>query len=546
MKRLARWLCCVAVVSVLGCGQNKARQSVEEAAQEHVRVQFDKLLAQAKKDLEAARYDEAIKSADEALKIRDDPEVRELLGQAKEARHKAHKEAYDKALRAGRKAMEDKEYQAAADAFLEAVGQLPDEKEAHEALADAQNKARRAAYDRSMSAGKRALQSGDYQAAADAFREALRLLPDDHEAQTSLQEAGFHLAAERGQRALEAKQYGNAVAALSEAVRLRPDDKDCQTRLELAKDKWRNQLLEDGRRASASGRYEEAIKAFSSARDVAADGEVNALLADAQFQERLQRGRKDLEANNLPAAVAALTKAAALKPDNREARDLLEEARRKKAAKDEAEYQQAMVKGQSAASRKDWSAAVDAYTQALQKKPADATASGKLAMVRAEKARRESYDRHLSAGNAALLAKKFLPAEREFQAALRDLPNDAEASRLLRQVQEDRKASYNRHLRAGNAALLSKNLPSAEREAQAALQDMPNDADASQLLRKVQDGKAQQAKKESYGRHLNAGNAALFQKDFKSAEREFQAALVDMPGDAKALDLLQQARRGKR
>jgi tetratricopeptide (TPR) repeat protein len=273
---------------------------------------------------------------------------------------------------------------------------------------------------------------------------------------------------------------------------------------------------------------------------------VNALLVDAQFRERLQRGRKNLEANNLPAAVAALDKAAALKPENPEARDLLREARRRKAAKEEAEYQRAMARGQDAASRKDWSAAVDAFAEALQKKPADATASGKLAAARAEKARKESYDRHLGAGQAALLSKNFRAAEGEFRAALRDLPNDLEASRLLRQVQDDRQVSYKRHLRAENASLLSGDFPSAEREAQAALQDMPNDAEASRLLRKVQDGKAQKAKKDSYDRHLRAGNAALSRKDFKSAEREFQAALVDIPGDAKALGLLQQARQGKR
>ena len=117
---------------------------------------------------------------------------------------------------------------------------------------------------------------------------------------------------------------------------------------------------------------------------------------------------------------------------------------------------------------------------------------------------------------------------------------------MLRQVQDDHKASYNRHLHARNTALLSGDFPSAEREAQAVLQDKPNDAEASRLLRWVQGGKAQKAKKDSYDRHLSAGNAALSRKDFKSAEREFQSALVDLPGDAKALGLLQQARQGKR
>jgi tetratricopeptide (TPR) repeat protein len=135
MRSLTGLLCCVAVLSALGCGQNKARQAAEESAQQQ--AQYDRLLSQANKDLEEGRYDGAIKSAEDALKIREDAEVRELLAKAKEARQKAHEEAYEKALQSGRKAMEDKDYQAAADAFREALRQLPGDKEAQTLLQEA-------------------------------------------------------------------------------------------------------------------------------------------------------------------------------------------------------------------------------------------------------------------------------------------------------------------------------------------------------------------------------------------------------------------------
>ena len=57
------------------------------------------------------------------------------------------------------------------------------------------------------------------------------------------------------------------------------------------------------------------------------------------------------------------------------------------------------------------------------------------------------------------------PFTRVFGIRATGLPNDLEASRLLRQVQDDRKASYNRHLHARNTALLSGDFPSDEREA---------------------------------------------------------------------------------
>jgi Flp pilus assembly protein TadD len=92
---------------------------------------------------------------------------------------------------------------------------------------EARQKAHEEAYEKALHSGRKAIEDQDYQAATDAFREALRQLPGDKEAQTLFQEAGFQVASEKGRRALEARQYGNAVATFGEAVKLRPDDKDC-------------------------------------------------------------------------------------------------------------------------------------------------------------------------------------------------------------------------------------------------------------------------------------------------------------------------------
>jgi tetratricopeptide (TPR) repeat protein len=542
MKRIVVWVTLSLVLFTLGCGKDAAKRAEEQRLREEIaarerREKLDTLVAKAKDEMKAERPGEAVKALDEALKIQEDAPARELLGQA-----------------------------------------------------------RKAAYDKAMTAGREAMKKHDYAAATTAFRDAVAQMPDDKEAKSDLEEVEFAGAVVRGREALQAQRFEEATKAFQEALGRRPADKECQDLLTQAKTGWRRRLVEDGRTALAGGRNEEAVKALTAANDLTRDDEVTALLTDAKFRLNKQRGQQQLQEKNYAAAVASFGEAVALKPADPEAGELLNRAKELLAAQIEAEYQaavaegdaamqvkdfpraiaaynraltkkpkdplaadklagaqlkqdkldyeRAMTEGEGALGRKDYAGAVRAFERALQKKPRDAAATAKLAVAQSAKAKKESYDRHIDQGKRHVATRNYDLAIVEFQLASADMPGELEAARLVEQARtlKTKKASYDRHMSAGNSALAGKQYANAEAEFQRALDDIANDADATRLL---QQARTLKAKKESYDRHMSSGKSFLSAKNFRSAEREFSAALMDIPGDAEASRLLQEAKKGK-
>jgi tetratricopeptide (TPR) repeat protein len=181
--------------------------------------------------------------------------------------------------------------------------------------------------------------------------------------------------------------------------------------------------------------YPEAVRLFTEAKDLLPDAEVTVLLAEANFQAKLQLGRQRVEANQFAAAIPDLEEAVRLKPDHAETRDILQKAKEGKKRQDKADYDRSMAAGDVAILQKDYQAAINAYSEALGKQPSDGLASSKLAQARNAKSKKDSYDRHMSQGKTQLSFKNYRLAEIEFQAAFFDMPGDLEAQRLLQQAQ---------------------------------------------------------------------------------------------------------------
>lgn len=448
MKSLT-WILCLGLTSFLagGCtnstgpGGGKKPATAFSAATEADRAKrFEELQNKGKEALKAKQFDEAIKNFEDALRLRDEAQVRELLQQAQKAQEEARKAAYEKAMLRGNQARKEKNYP--------------------EAVA--------------------------------AFRDALSQLPDDKKAAAALQEAEFHVFLEKGRAALKTEQYADAVKALREAVKRQPDDKDSRDLLHQAQVQRRQQVMEQGKAAMNAKQYPQAVQLFTEAKELMDDAEVTAQLAEATFQTKLQAGRQRVMANQFAVAIADLEEAVRLKPDHAESRDLLQKAKEGKKRQDKADYDRALVSGDSAMLRKDYQAAINAYREALGKLPQDSIASSKLSNAQSAKRKKESYDRHLSSGKAMMSSKNYRSAEMEFQAALADVPGDTEAQRLLQEAQRSK------------------------------------------------------SKKDSYDRHMSSGKTQMSFKNYRLAETEFQAALFDMPGDAEAQRMLQQARQRKR
>jgi hypothetical protein len=127
----------------------------------------------------------------------------------------------------------------------------------------------------------------------------------------------------------------------------------------------------------------------------------------------------------------------------------------------------------------------------LAKQPQDGAAAAKLTEAQSAKARKDSYDRHMSQGRTQMGFKNYLAAEMEFRSALTDMPGDLEAQRWLQAAQaaKSKKDSYERHMRQGKMHMASKNYRLAEAEFLAAGSDMPGDAEAQRSLQQARQGK---------------------------------------------------------
>lgn len=233
---------------------------------------------------------------------------------------------------------------------------------------------------------------------------------------------------------------------------------------------------------------------FTEAKDLLPDAEVTDLLKEAGFQHSMQLGQQRLDARQFAAAITDLENAVRLKADDAEARARLKEAKDGKRLQDKADYDRAMTAGDAAMAVKNYQAGINAYREALAKQPHDGTASTKLKQAESDKAtqdRKESYDRHMSAGKTQMSIKNYRSAETEFQAALSDLPGDSQAVSSLNEAQRlrSKKESYDRHMSMGNRHMTSKNFSAAASEFQSALFDMPGDLQAQSALQKARQGK---------------------------------------------------------
>jgi tetratricopeptide (TPR) repeat protein len=262
-------------------GKPDPRGAVEaprEAADRAERVRFQGLLAGGKKALDAKQFDKALKDLEEAARLRDDPEARALLQQARSAKDEAAKAAYDQAMLRGNKALKER----------------------------------------------------DYAAAIAAFQDALRQVPDGKEAVAALREAEFHRFLEKGRAALKNDQSTEAEEDFKEALKRHPEDNDGRDLLKQAQAKKRQQLLEQGKAALNEKKYDQAVRLLTEARDLSSDAEVTTLLTEANFQVKLQLGRQRVEAKEFAESIAELEAATSLKPAHAEARELLQMARKEK------------------------------------------------------------------------------------------------------------------------------------------------------------------------------------------------------------------------
>jgi tetratricopeptide (TPR) repeat protein len=328
--------------------------------------------------------------------------------------------------------------------------------------ADVAEKKKLADYRLHMLAGKKALQDERYADAVREFLAALALMPDDLEAQQGQKQAEARIAAladkdkrqaafadlaERGRKALDAKRFKAAIRELEAALRILPDDRDAQRDLREAKDALKRVKSENprllaraddqvklGRLEQARSLCEDAVKNWAEDEDAEkALKNVNRLIEAARtaregYAAYVQQGALAMATRRWADAIAAYTEAVRLVPTDLESIRQLRLARKALEAEVKArlEYARQVKLGNAALDRRLYNDAVKAFTAALVILPDDVIATAGLSKARLGKG--------LADGQKALLLRRKNDAIAAFQMALDEDPDNVVAAAGLRQA----------------------------------------------------------------------------------------------------------------
>jgi tetratricopeptide (TPR) repeat protein len=539
--------------------KKEADDAVKHKAQEdHDKAEVARLLGLAKEQLAKQQFDAARGTIQTARHIQPSPEIDNLLHliQDQQDLADAKKKSEQARLNLEKKQAEERRQRELADAeakkkqdaYTAALRQAQDAlavKQYDKAIASYQEAGKLFKTDVVINGQRQAEELRDREKAqADADRRK-----QDEETKRNAQVQ--KLLAD-GQKSLDAKQFDQAISQFQEARKLAPGNVDVLTALSKAehardqlaaanRDKAEedkkaafNKVLHDADAAFAAKRYDDAIRQYTDAlkfmpgdptavkglkdatqaRDTAKADETTKK-KQADYQQAVQSGRSLLQAKKYDEAIRAFTDALRIMPNDKDAKALLMDA----------EKQQA-----------DARAAQDAEAKRKQE----------------EERKKQEFARLLNQAQAAMSAKKFNEAATDYREALRLMPGDPTATKGLKDANtaldaaradadsKKRQADYQREMQTGRTALQAMKYDDAIKAFTEALKIMPNDKDATALLKDAEKQKADAAKPpppsnpELYKKQMDSGAALEKQKKFAEALAAYREALKLMPGDAKA------------
>jgi tetratricopeptide (TPR) repeat protein len=454
-----------------------AEKRLEEKSRAMERnLEHARLLDRAEAALEKGKYVDAKKFFTQALELKpDDGKARAGLVQVEvalasaartEKDEKKLKAEIDQLLADAKKALEDRKFAVAMQRLEAARGVAPTNKAVLDLLAEAQTaldadrneKKKLVDFRTHMDAGKAALKAERYPDAVKEYMAALRLMPDDLEAQNGQKQAEAKIAAladkekrqnafaalmDRARVALGAKRFNEAIQNLEAALRLIPDDRDAVRDLRDAK-----AALTKAKKANASllARADEALKVgrATEARDLC-DEAVKNWAEDSKAEKALQTVQRLLDnaktaQANVQATLAARLQAAQLLYTNG-----------------------------------NYAGALTAYQLLAQQYPSDLVVLRWLRKVE----RAVAVDKLLRAGDASMRTLAYGDAIAYYRRALRLDRDNVDAVAGLA------KARYNKAMADGRLAMLQRRKNDAIAAYTAALDANPGDVAASNYLRQA-------------------------------------------------------------
>lgn len=353
---------------------------------------------------------------------------------------------YTAALDAADGFMRTEEFPKALEKFEAALALKPNEKypkdkieETKKIIADREaNKANQAKFNGFMTAGDAAFAEKNYTEAVKAYEDALKVIPDNGEAQTKLKNSKDAIANAEQLAAVQAEYDALIKSADTKfnAKDYEPAKKDYQAALALKKDEPHpakrideievkvqelaqaaeqqiafDKAISEGNADRDKQAYEDAIVHYQEALNIISnDPNAKAKLKETQdlYAEKQAEADKDARYTALisdadsefkseayASAKEKYEEARTIKPDETHPLDQLNKIKGLLAAKEEAEaaqnaYDQAMTSGQNAVGAKDFPKAINEYEKAILAKPGDKNATAALDDAKSQKIAYES------------------------------------------------------------------------------------------------------------------------------------------------------------
>jgi len=462
------------------------------------------------------------------------------------------RKAYDRSVAAGRTALEQLDYNEAEKLAGRALELLPRDQDAKRLLLQARD-SRKQIYQAAMAAGRAALGKKNHEEAERQAARALELMPSDKEAQRLLSQAKA-AKIHQEEEAADLDERPTAVTMMSVEV-------------EPAEDATAATRPADPRRISE---FEEAARKENEKREQAGK-EKAAKEAEPRPAIEAPRRRSRVPVLRIALAVAAIGLVVGLyygwtawqlkQDEQRHQREIEEHAERA------AKYAEAMAAGQAAYGRRDYDTAITQADAALANKSDDADAvklkndaQAQQSALAAQAEQEKKYREAMAAGQAAYDRQDYSAAIAQAEAALAGKPGDETAAKLKSDAQTgqgemtaqaERNQKYGEAMAAGRAAYGRRDYDTAIAQAEAAAAVKLGDEAA---LKPKGDAQARQGeiaaaaeRERKYGEAMAAGQAAYDRRDYDTAIAQADAAAAVKLGDEAALKLKgdAQARQGE-
>jgi tetratricopeptide (TPR) repeat protein len=563
-------------------------------------------------------------------KLKQQMEQKRLEEEKKKAEEQKRQADYQAYIKAGDAAMTTQKYDVAITQYDLALKLIPGDPTATAKLEEAKKKkaeledsaAKLKLYNEKVAAAKAAYTAKNLEQALALYKEAQTLMPNETLPPTEIKKIEAELLAQKnkeanytklmaeGQTAMDGKLYDDAIAKYTAALVEKPGDPTATTKLAEAKKLKTEKDLADAKAKESQAKYDalmkEADAAFASknytlaktkytealvvkpgeAIPTAKIKEIDEILkkqqdeADAakakeeEYKKLMLDGQTALTAANYDEAIAKYTSALGVKPGDPTATTKLEEAKKLKADKEQADakakesqakYDALIKQADEAFLAKNYEAAKAKYTEALTVKSGEAHPTARIKEIDAllkkqqdEAAQKEAdYKKFMAEGQTAQTAQLYDDAIAKYTAALEAKPGDSAAAAKLEEVKKlkadkelaDKNAKatqekYDALIKEADLAFDSKNYELAKTKYNEALAVKSGEAHPTARLKAIDDllkkqkleEEAAKAKEAEYTKFMAEGQAMFDQKNWEAAKQKYTAALGVKPNDKAALD----------